>query len=198
LCFSINNRNFAAHFEEEVKELNQYDIDIYGLKEKQYDYDFESGSTFFKHLEQELIEDGYFKVHLTIDKSSTMLMLHFHIVGSIQLVCDRSLETFEEPIDIKERLILKYSDHDEELSEEIQLIRQDTTRINVAEYVFEFIALTIPMKKLHPRFRTDDDEDFDEDEGFLVYQSSDEDDTEKTNNEDIDPRWAALSKLKGK
>ena len=118
LIFKINF-NFAAHFYREVKALTQYDIDIYGLKEKQYVYDFESRSEFFEELEQELIENGHFKTHLTLDKSATMLILNFHIVGNVELVCDRSLETFEEPLDIQERLILKYGDHNEQLSDEI-------------------------------------------------------------------------------
>ena len=180
-----------------MKALTQYDIDIYGLKEKQYVYDFESRSEFFEELEQELIENGHFKTHLTLDKSATMLILNFHIVGNVELVCDRSLETFEEPLDIQERLILKYGDHNEQLSDEIYLIRQDTVRINVASHIFEYIALALPMKKLHPRFRTDEEEleDEDEIEGILVYQTPEEETPEEP--EEEDPRWAALKKLKG-
>jgi uncharacterized metal-binding protein YceD (DUF177 family) len=191
----INNLNFAAHFDRDVKALTQYDIDIYGLKDKQYVYDFESGSEFFEELEQDLIENGRFKTHLTLDKSATMMILIFHIVGAVELVCDRSLEVFEEPIDIHERLILKFDDHDEQLADDIELIRHEAVRINIATYIFEYIALTLPMKKLHPRFRTDDDNG-DEEEGILIYQTPEE--TEPESSEDEDPRWAALRKLKGK
>lgn len=180
-----------------MKALTQYDIDIYGLKEKQYVFDFESKNEFFEELEQELIESGHFKTHLKLDKSATMLMLSFHIVGKVELVCDRSLEVFEEPLDIQERLILKFGDHNEQLSDEIELIRQDTVRINVASHIFEYIALALPMKKLHPRFRTDEEEIEDDEEidGILVYQTPEEETSEEP--EDDDPRWAALKKLKG-
>ncbi len=197
----INTTNFAAHFDREVKALTQYDIDIYGLKDKQYVYDFESGSEFFEELEQDLISSGHFKTHLTLDKSATMLILNFDIQGEVGLVCDRSLEDFDESIDLKERLILKYSDHDEELGDEIELIRHETVRINVARYIFDYIALALPMKKLHPRFRSDEtDDEYEEDEdGILVYQSQDEDtESDDTESEEVDPRWEALQKLKGK
>lgn len=177
-----------------MKALTQYDIDIYGLKEKQYVYDFESGSEFFEELEQDLIKKGRFKTHLVLDKSATMMILNFHIVGKVELVCDRSLEVFEEPLDIKERLILKYGDHDEQLADDIELIRQEAVRINVASYIFEYIALALPMKKLHPRFRTDEEEE-DEIESILIYQTPEE--TKPDSLEDEDPRWAALRKLKG-
>ena len=178
-----------------MKALSQYDIDIYGLKDKQYVYDFESGSEFFQELEQELIQNGRFKTHLILDKSATMMILDFHINGEVELVCDRSLEVFEEPISIQERLILKYGDHNEELADNIELIRHEAVRINIANYIFEYIALTLPMKKLHPRFRTDVEKEDDEEEGILIYQTLD--DTTADAPEEEDPRWAALRKLKG-
>lgn len=197
--FLINTPNFAAHFDRKVKALTQYDIGIYGLKDKQYVYNFESGSEFFGELTQDLIENGHFKTHLTIDKSATMLILTFSIEGVVELVCDRSLELFEEPINLNEKLILKFGDHDEILAEDIELIRHETVRINVAQYIFDFIALSLPMKKLHPQFRNE--ETGEEEEGILVYQSGEKKEEKAADtpeNEAVDPRWAALQKLKGK
>lgn len=197
--FLINTPNFAAHFDRKVKALTQYDIGIYGLKDKQYVYNFESGSEFFEELTQDLIENGHFKTNLTIDKSATMLILTFSIEGVVELVCDRSLELFEEPINLNEKLILKFGDHDEILAEDIELIRHETVRINVAQYIFDFIALSLPMKKLHPRFRNE--ETGEEEEGILVYQSGEKKEEKAVDapeNEAVDPRWAALQKLKGK
>ncbi|MFN8344860.1 MAG: DUF177 domain-containing protein [Spirosomataceae bacterium] len=178
-----------------MKALSQYDIDIYGLKDKQYVYDFESGSEFFQELEQDLIKNGRFKTRLVLDKSATMMILDFHINGAVELVCDRSLEVFEEPIDIRERLILKYGDHNEELADNIELIRHEAVRINVANYIYEYMALALPMKKLHPRFRTDEENEDDEEESILIYQTPE--DTAADAPEEEDPRWAALRKLKG-
>ena len=99
---------------------------------------------------------------------------------------------------MEERLILKFGDHDEELADDIALIRHETVRVNVATYIFDYIALSLPMKKLHPRFRTEEDESQDETDGLLVYQSQDEPEEQQPDNGDVDPRWAALQKLKGK
>jgi uncharacterized metal-binding protein YceD (DUF177 family) len=46
------------------------------------------------------------------------------------------------------------------------------------------------MKRLHPRFR---DEEFDED-GLLLYSTDKE--TVEEKEQEIDPRWAALNKLR--
>ena len=183
-----------------MKELSKYNIDIYGLEDKQYDYDIESGDAFFEELDQDLIERGHFKTHIELNKSATMIQLHFHTEGSVELICDRSLEPFEEPVISDERLILKFGDHNEELSDEIEIINRNTNRINIARYVFEFIALSLPVKKIHPDLRTGDDEVIspDDDEVILVYSSeAAEDDEDKEAEEKIDPRWEALKKLKG-
>jgi len=54
--------------------------------------------------------------------------------------------------------------------------------------MYEFISLEIPIKKLHPKFR---DEEDDNGEGKIVYKSESKDD-----DSDIDPRWEKLKKLK--
>jgi uncharacterized metal-binding protein YceD (DUF177 family) len=180
---------------EKVKELSKYNIDIYGLEDKRYDYDMESGDAFFEELEQDLIEQGAFKTHIVLTKSATMLQLNFHTEGRVRLICDRSLEPFDEPVISDERLILKFGDHNEELTDEIEIISRNTNRINVARYVFEFIALSLPVKKIHPDLRTAEEET-DEAEGILVYSSeaaSEQADEEAA----TDPRWEALKKLKG-
>jgi uncharacterized metal-binding protein YceD (DUF177 family) len=183
---------------EKVKELSKYNIDIYGLEDKQYDYDMESGDAFFEELEQDLIERGSFKTHVVLNKSATMLQLHFHTEGSVELVCDRSLEPFEEPVVSDERLILKFGDRNEELTDEIEIISRNTNRINVARYIFEFIALSLPVKKIHPDLRSKVEEELkDEEEGILVYSSVKPEDEDDEEGEKMDPRWEALKKLKG-
>lgn len=197
----LKHITFALLLTEKVKELSKYNIDIYGLEDKQYDYDMESGDAFFEEMEQDLIEHGHFKTHVVLSKSATMIQLRFHTTGSVTLTCDRSLETFEEPIDSDERIILKFGDHNEELTEEIEIISRNTNRINVARYVFDFIALSLPVKKLHPSLRTEEDEfdlEDDEEEGTLVYTSGGESEEgeEGEDEEKIDPRWEALKNLK--
>ncbi|MGV3601990.1 MAG: YceD family protein [Dyadobacter fermentans] len=197
----LKHITFALLLTEKVKELSKYNIDIYGLEDKQYDYDMESGDAFFEEMEQDLIEHGQFKTHVTLSKSATMIQLRFHTEGSVTLTCDRTLEPFEEPIDSDERIILKFGDHNEGLTEEIEIISRNTNRINVARYVFDFIALSLPVKKLHPSLRTEEDEfdlEDDEEEGTLVYTSGGqtEDGDEGEEDEKIDPRWEALKNLK--
>lgn len=200
--------------------LSKYRIDIFRLENKCYVHDFEGDDAFFQALEQDLIERGHFKATVSLDKTETMIQLVYNIIGSVELTCDRSLELFDYPVDVTQRMILKFADHTEELTEELMLLDRNVQQINVAQDIFDFIGLQIPIKKLHPRFQTEeamDDVSFDEEEddllwdedeeeGFLVYSThpNTEDDDEEFEEEDdvepkdeyIDPRWAALKNLK--
>ena len=85
-----------------------------------------------------------------------------------------------------------------ELDENVIQIKHDAQKINIAQHLFDFIGLAIPMKKLHPRFEQEDaDQVTDADENILIYSSStapaDEDDDD---DEPADPRFAALKKIK--
>jgi uncharacterized metal-binding protein YceD (DUF177 family) len=181
-----------------VKDLKNYSIEISKLSNKKHEFEFESGDAFFSNFEHSLLEQGSFKVKLTLDKSETMLTLFFYITGTVELICDRTLESFDYLLNIKQKLILKLGDEDEVLTDEIEIIKRDTQQINVAQYIYEYIGLSIPMKKLHPKVAKDHYEE--NEEGILVYSSGttpEEDTTHTPDSEDnLDPRWQILKNLK--
>ena len=158
--------------------LNTFKIDIFRLENKQYMHEFEGNDDFFEALDQNLIQKGHFKATVALNKNETMIQMIYKISGSVELTCDRSLDLFDFPVDITQKMILKFSDHNEEITEELMLIDRNTQYINVAQDIFDFIGLQIPIKKLHSRFTQDEvtyeslmkkfdeeyeEEDFDED-----------------------------------
>jgi uncharacterized metal-binding protein YceD (DUF177 family) len=180
-----------------VNALRPYDINIVGLENKRYEYDFTSDDAFFAALDQDLIGKGNVQTHLILEKSETMIRLLFQLSGTVEQTCDRCLDEYDEPVDTEQTMILKFGDHNEELSDEIELIERNTATINVARYIFEFISLALPMKRLHPRFRDDEDQDEDDEfNGRVIYRSDEPSDENEDNKpDDVDPRWAALRKL---
>ncbi len=178
-----------------MNQLRQYDINIIGLEPKRYEFDYSSDEAFFQALDQQLIKRGNVQTHLVLDKSETMLRLDFAITGVVERTCDRSLDLYDEQVNTRQTLFLKFADRNEELTDEIELIERNTATINVARYIFDYIVLSMPMKGLHPRFRDEDEDDLSE--GKLIYSSDavvegDESDDEKPA---VDPRWEALRKL---
>ncbi|MFL5729670.1 MAG: YceD family protein [Cytophagaceae bacterium] len=176
-----------------MKAKRDFDIDIYKLSNQKHDYEYDINSSFFEGFENSLIEKGSLRVKLTLDKSETFIQSYFHMQGTVELTCDRSLEKYEFPIDQENKLIFKYAEEFSEISDEIMTIPKDLQQLNMAQYIYEFIGLAIPMKKLHPRFVTEDDQE--DAETILIYTTEAEKPEEETK-EEIDPRWEILNKLK--
>lgn len=173
------------------KVLSKYDIHIQGLENKRYTFEFEGGDEFFGLFEQDIITSGHFKAQVVIDRNATLLQLFFDIEAVLGLTCDRSLEPFDEPVHLKEKYIYKFGDRHEEITDELEMIPQNTATINIAQHIYDFIGVSLPMKKLHPRFRNEEDEGDDK----FIY-STDEGVEQEEKEEVIDPRWAALLSLK--
>ena len=169
-----------------------YSINIIGLSNKQHQFDYEFGDEFFRKYGSDLVSEGSFRVDLMLDKRETFLEAEFKIKGTAKLVCDRSLENFDYPIEETYKMVFKYGDQDEEITDEIMIIHRDTVALEMGQFIYEFISLAIPLKKLHPRFQ--DEEDDDNPEGKIVYSS--EEPSEQKSEEEIDPRWNILKKLK--
>lgn len=167
--------------------MKEFELNLFQLENKHYSFEFEITTVFFSSFQNSLIENGKGKAFLELEKSATMMQLDFNIQLEIELTCDVSLKKFWYPIDTSKEIIIKFGMEDKELSEDVRVIRQDTQKLNIAEYVYEFASLSVPMKKVHPDLENEDRPD-------LAYTSkTDQEDDKK---EEIDPRWEALKKLK--
>lgn len=113
------------------KILIKYDINIYGLEEKVYEFEFEGVKEFFGVFEQDIIEFGEFKVKVILDKIVIMMRFFFDIRGILNFFCDCSLEEFEEFFLILEKYIYKYGDCNEVIFDEIEIIFFGIFKINV-------------------------------------------------------------------
>ena len=177
--------------------VGAYSVNIVGLSNKLHHFDYEFGDDFFKKYGTGVVAQGRFRAEIALDKHETFIEAEFKIKGTALLTCDRSLEQFDYPIWTTRRVLFKYGDTDEEISDEIVMIHRDTVALELGQYIYEFIALAVPMKKLHPRFTQEESLEDDAAEGKIVYSSEKSDQTKSDDDEDdIDPRWNILKKLK--
>lgn len=173
--------------------VRAFTVNIVGLANTAHHFDFEMGNDFFSHYGTGMVSEGSLKARVILDKRETFIDASFHITGSVALTCDRSLDTFDYPIAVERKLVFKYGNADEELSDEIVMIHRDSESLELGQYLYEFTALEIPMKKLHPRYEGEEDDDA---EGKIIYTSKPSPEDGTSDGEDIDPRWDILKKLK--
>jgi uncharacterized protein len=172
------------------KILKTYNIYIQGLEDKLHEFEFSGENAFFEVFQEEDAFKGSFVAKVKLDKSSSMLQLEFEIEANVELECDRSLETYNETFFIDEKYIFKFGDREEVVSEDMEVIHFGASEINLAQHIFDFIALAIPIKKIHPDLR---DEDSGEDEFVFIEEKKVSGSEPK-----VDPRWEALADLKNK
>lgn len=188
-----------------MKFLRNYDIDVIKLRDGKHSFSFEVGDEFFKYYEAEdWVNGADVTVNVILNKTVSVLEVDFDIKGTVGLTCDRSLEEFEHPLELTEKVIYKYGPMVQEISEEVFMITKDTPTINIAQLIYEFILLAIPAKKIHPDYLDETDEDDFEEEGSLIYLSEEEEietedsDDDSPQEKPADPRWEILNKLKKK
>lgn len=185
-----------------MKFWKTFDIEVIKYKDGLHEVDFLIEDAFFQQVvENDLLEKGNLTAWVKIDKGANLIELTFHIVGKVTVVCDRSLETFEQPLNFTEKMIYKFGPEVKEIDESVMMITRDTPSINVAQLIYEFILLALPSKKIHPDYKNELDEEDNELEGGFVYLDeafAEDSAEEKESTTPVDPRWEKLEKLKNK
>lgn len=139
-------------------ELEQkYSIAYKGLKNGLHEVDFDVDGALFKAYESKEIKDGRCKVHVDIDKSDTQLILDVTIDGHVVCECDRCLEDCTIPVHFDGRLTVFVSDHQGEYDGDYMWVSPDEEDINLMQYIYESIVLSLPYRRVHPDGECDPD-----------------------------------------
>jgi uncharacterized protein len=178
-----------------LRPLKQFSIPFTGLKIGKHQFDFEIDNSFFEAYEYSLVKKGELKADIELDKQETMLILQFHINGTIVLECDKCLSEFNAPISIHERQIVKFAEDDLESDDlEIIMLNKKESELNVADLIYEFINVGVPYIKICEQ--NGDGQKCDQDMIAKLESLAVGSQNEEVEEQDEDPRWSALKKLK--
>lgn len=174
-------------------ELKEFKIAFAGLKQGKHEFSFELDNEFFESFGYDEFNSSAATATVELDKRSTLMDLHIKGLGSVNVNCDVTNEPFDMPIDATINIVVKFGDRFNDDNEDILILPHGEYEINVAQYLYEAIVLSIPIKKTHPGLE-DGSLESDVLEKLKELQLSSSDDSE--GNLDIDPRWDVLKKLK--
>ena len=132
------------------KFLNRFAIPFVSLKEGLYEYDYEITDLFFDNFEFSEIRKGKVIAHLSLERQTSLLILNFNIKGSVIVSCDICLDELELPIECSNTLLVKFGNEYREETDEAIIIPINSNEINVAQFIYEFIHLALPIKRVHP------------------------------------------------
>ncbi|MBC8319161.1 MAG: DUF177 domain-containing protein [Bacteroidetes bacterium] len=164
----------------------EYIIPIKGLCDGDHQYTYKIDDEFFRSFEHFDIEKGLLNLIIDLTKESTLMDFRFQFKGNVELQCDRCLDKFNMNIENSFRLIVKYGEIYEEVSDEIITIPSSQNNIELRQLIYEYINLMVPIKKVHP------DDDF----GKTTCNKEMIIQLNKYSEQKSDPRWDALKNIK--
>jgi uncharacterized metal-binding protein YceD (DUF177 family) len=112
---------------------------------------YQLDDAFLKLFEGSLLERGKLNVDIKLEKTPRHIQVLFSIQGEVELSCDRTLELFNYPINIERVVHFKIGDEDKELGIDMYMIERQVSSIQIAQHIYDFVNLAIPMKRLHPQ-----------------------------------------------
>ncbi|WP_143307285.1 YceD family protein [Chitinophaga vietnamensis] len=139
-----------------MKPLREFDIAFVGLKPGVHSFQYEVGEDFFNNYEgPKDFSNCKATINLSLDKKSNFFMLKFEIGGTATVICDRCGEPFELRLWDDFNQVVKLVDNPEEMAEgeedpDVTYISKAESHLNVADWIYEFIHLSIPMQRIHP------------------------------------------------
>ena len=183
---------FLGQIVVEMKVSNEYLIPFIGLKLGKHQFDYQIDKTFFDRFEYDDFESCNIKTTVVLEKKSTLLELHFKHKGTINVPCDLTNEVFDLPVQGKINLIVQFGDAFNDENEEMLILPYGEFQLDIAQYIYEMIVLSIPLKRIHPGVKdgTLQSEAIEKLQELTVKEEKKEKKTEET-----DPRWDQLKKL---
>lgn len=186
--------------------FGKYKIGLKGMQENQVVYDFLLDNDFFTIIDAPEIQKGKVNVKLIVKKTSQAFEFNFQTEGVVWVPCDRCLDEMEQVIVSTDKLMVKFGHEYTEEADNLVIIPEEEGEINIAWFMYEFVALALPMKHVHApgkcnkamasklskhiRVAAEDDEAFEMD-----FHEEAENDNLEEETTTVDPRWNELKKI---
>lgn len=168
-----------------MKDLKEFDIAFVGLKLGKHKFEYQIDDAFFDFFQYDEFQNSNFNVEIEFNKKTTLFELSFKFTGKTTLICDLSSEPFEIDLTGDLDLIVRFGETYDNDNEELLIIPFGEHSLNIAQYIYEMVALSVPIKRVHPGVE----------DGSLESEVLNKLQEYKEVKERIDPRWEKLKEL---
>lgn len=133
-----------------MEKMSKYNLHYAGLKEGIHEFDYLLNQDFFDMFEHPIVQGAHVLIHLTVNKSATIVVLNIKAAGTVHVQCHRCLEEFEMSLDITKTIIVKTSGEDKEVDDDNIILADNAHDIHLAQHFYDLVSLAIPIKVTHP------------------------------------------------
>lgn len=169
--------------------IKEYEIPFVGLKLGEHRFEYQITNTFFQGFDYHQFEAATVGVEVRLNKKETMLELAFRHSGFVNVACDLTGEYFDLPIEGELDLIVRFGEEYNDDHEELLILPHGEYQVNIAQYIYEMIVLSVPVRRVHPGVQ-DGSIDLSNYEKYITYEQP-----ETKEESEIDPRWNKLKEL---
>lgn len=168
----------------------EFNIPFSGLSQGKHEFEFDINNKFFESFGYNEFNSADIKVYATLNKMTTMLELSLRSKGTVNVNCDLTDEPYDQAISGALELVIKFGEEYNDENDEILIIPHGEFQVNIAQYIYEMLVLSVPSKRIHPGV-----EDGTLQSDALERLEELQPKVEQESKEDIDPRWDKLKKL---
>jgi uncharacterized metal-binding protein YceD (DUF177 family) len=130
----------------------EYEIAFVGLKPGIHEFNYEINDRFFEEYNEQDFRNAKANVKLLLDKNNGFMMLRFQVGGKADVICDRCSN--ELPLQLFDdfTITVKMVEDPEIMNEQeedpdVYYIPRGESHLDVKNWVYEFVNLSIPMHK---------------------------------------------------
>ena len=174
--------------------FDKYYVDLKGLKGDTLELAFELDNKFFADIEGEEFQRGSVKASVTVKKGREVFDFVLALKGNVVVPCDRCLDDLT--IEVETESVLKVKMCDSYADDgDIVVVPEVDGGVNIAWYLYEFIALALPMKRIHAPGKCNHEMTSKlKKHGYR--DEADDCDTQEPEESMVDPRWEALKGIR--
>ncbi len=184
--------------------FDKYRIELKNMQAMTCTQEFKLDNQFFIDIDAPEVTRGNVNVVMNVKKlaGGSTFEIKFGMDGVVQVACDRCLDDMDLDIAVSDKVMVKMGTEYAEDGDWV-IIPEEEGEINVAWFMYEFIALAIPMKHVHAPGKCNkamagklsrhlrisaDDED-------MTGVGVEEDEDLENPSGALDPRWSGLKKI---
>lgn len=131
----------------------EFEIAFVGLKPGVHEFLYEIDGRFFEEFGQQDFKNCKANVKLELEKNTGFMMLKFEVGGTIEVNCDRCGNDLPLELWDEFEMLVKLTDEPDKMNEEeespdVFFIARTESHLQVKNWIYEFINLSIPMQKM--------------------------------------------------
>ena len=130
----------------------EFEIAFVGLKPGVHEFQYKVEDRFFEDYGEQDFHKTDATVRLSLEKNNSFMILRFEIGGKAEVICDRCNNELPLQLFDEFTITIKMTDQPDEMNEQeedpdVFYISRGETHLDVKNWLYEFVNLSIPMQK---------------------------------------------------